>query len=394
MRTGAEVAASRGWPMVRGTRVGVITNATGVTSTARHIVDDMAGTAGVEIAGIFGPEHGFRGTAQAGYSEGDARDPRSGLRVYDAYEASPDRFHELFDEAGAETILFDIQDVGARFYTYIWTMYAALVAAARAGLRFVVLDRPNPIGGRAAGPMLDPEEASGVGLKPILQQHGMTVGELVLFFNGEMVPDDAGRAAEVDVVRCEGWRADQHAQDLDLPWIPPSPNMPTADTATVYPGTCYLVGTNISEGRGTTRPFELVGAPYLDRHWADRLEGRGLPGARFRETGFVPTFGALAGQQCAGVQIHVSDRREFEPIPTAVAMLVEARGYAGFAWRREDSPAGPSYWIDKLSGSPRLRTMIDAGADVGEIVTSWRPEVAEFERRRRPYLLYPGREGL
>lgn len=387
--TGADAAAAQGWSMLRDRRLGIVSNPTGVLRDTRHVVDSMHASGDLDIAGVFGPEHGFRGSAQAGEAEPETIDPRTGLTVYDAYGADAATMAELFTKAGADTIVFDIQDVGARFYTYIWTMYNAMVAARETGAAFVVLDRPNPIGRRADGAMMTPEFTSGVGLKPIVQQHGMTVGELARYFNGELLPDEgAGGPVELEVVRVQGWDPESYAQDGSLPWVPPSPNMPTADTALAYAGTCFFEGTNLSEGRGTTRPFEWIGAPYLDYHYSDRLNARGLPGVEFREAYFVPTFGKHEGETCAGVQVHVADRRRYEPVTTAVAMLVEARRYPEFAWRQDSWDAQRPFWIDKLSGSPRMRTMIDEGVDVAGVVGAWRDELADFTRRRRRYLLY------
>ncbi|PJE99726.1 DUF1343 domain-containing protein [Streptomyces carminius] len=385
---GADAAAARGWSVLRGRRIGVISNPTGVLRDTTHIVDSMAAHGSLEIAGIFGPEHGFRGSAQAGSSEPESTDPRTGLTVYDAYGAGAAKLAALFTEAGADTVVFDIQDVGVRFYTYIWTMYAAMAAARSTGARFVVLDRPNPIGRRADGPLMTPEFTSGVGAGVIVQQHGMTVGELAGYFNGELLPREGGGAVELEVVRLRGWDPYSTAHEHGLPWVPPSPNMPTPDTAAVYAGTGYFEGTNLSEGRGTTRPFEFIGAPYLDHRYGDRLNARKLPGVRFREAWFTPTSGKHTGVLCAGVQLHVTDPRRYEPIPTAVAMLVEARRHEGFAWRQDSWDAARPFWIDKLSGSPRLREMIDAGEDAGAVVAAWREEVRAFERTRRAYLLY------
>ncbi|MFD1829735.1 exo-beta-N-acetylmuramidase NamZ domain-containing protein [Streptomyces desertarenae] len=386
---GADAAAARGWSVLRGRRVGVISNPTGVLRDATHIVDSMAAHGELDIAGVFGPEHGFRGSAQAGESEPEFTDPRTGLTVYDAYGANATRMAELFTRAGADTIVFDIQDVGVRYYTYIWTMYSAMVAARSIGARFVVLDRPNPIGRRADGPLMTEEFTSGVGAEVIVQQHGMTVGELARYFNGELLPKEGpGGTVELEVVPVRGWDPYSTAHEHGLPWVPPSPNMPTPDTAVVYAGTGYFEGTNLSEGRGTTRPFELIGAPYLDHRYSDRLNARKLPGVRFREGYFVPTFGKHTGTTCGGVQIHVTDPRRYEPVTTAVAMLVEARRYDAFAWRQDAWDTRRPFWIDKLSGSPRLRGMVDAGKDVDEITAAWREEVRAFERTRRAYLLY------
>ncbi|MCF6526203.1 exo-beta-N-acetylmuramidase NamZ domain-containing protein [Streptomyces sp. JJ36] len=386
---GADVAAADGWSLLRGRRVGVISNPTGVLRDTTHIVDSLAARDELDIVGVFGPEHGFRGSAQAGESEPQFEDPRTGLTVYDAYGADAAKMRELFTTAGADTVVFDIQDVGVRFYTYIWTMYHAMVAARDLGARFVVLDRPNPIGRWADGPLMTEEYTSGVGLKPIIQQHGMTVGELARYFDGELLPaeGDGGRV-DLEVVRVRGWEPYSTAAGSALPWVPPSPNMPTPDTAAVYAGTGYFEGTNLSEGRGTTRPFEFVGAPYLDYRFSDRLNARDLPGVRFREGYFVPTFSKHRGDTCGGVQVFVTDPERFRPIPTAVAMLVEARRHPDFAWRADSWDPERPYWIDKLSGSPRLRHMIDEGAAPEEVTDAWRGEVRDFERARRRYLLY------
>jgi uncharacterized protein YbbC (DUF1343 family) len=384
---GADAAAAEGWKLLRGRKVGVVSNPTGVLRSTSHVVDSMAAQKELNIVGVFGPEHGFRGSAQAGESEPEFEDPRTGLTVYDAYGANAAKMAELFRKAGADTIVFDIQDVGVRFYTYIWTMYHAMVAARDIGADFIVLDRPNPVGRRADGPLMTKEFTSGVGLKPIIQQHGLTVGELAGYFNGELLPDEGeGGKAELEVVRVQGWSPSAPAQETGLPWVPPSPNMPFPDTATAYAGTGYFEGTNLSEGRGTTRPFEFIGAPYLDYHYSDRLNARDLPGVRFREGYFVPTFSKHEGKTCAGVQIHITDPRRYQPIPTAVAMLAEAVKYDGFAWRKDNDPR--PYWIDKLSGSTRLRTMLDAGKDTDAITSAWESEVRDFDRVRRRYFLY------
>jgi uncharacterized protein YbbC (DUF1343 family) len=263
-------------------------------------------------------------------------------------------------------------------------MYTAMRAAATTGAAFVVLDRPNPVGGSPRGPQLDPAFASGVGLKPIVQQHGMTIGELARLFDAEFLPADTGRRlTSLDVVRLRGWRRDELHDDTGLPWRLPSPNMPTPATALLYPGTCLFEGTVLSEGRGTTRPFEIIGAPNLDWRWADRLNGADLPGLRFREIYFSPTFSKWTGQVCGGVQVHITDERAVEAIRSAVTMIITAKQlYPGaFGWR-------PDNWIDKLTGSDRLRRMVDAGAGVDEVVGAWRDELAAFRRQREPYLLY------
>jgi len=389
---GADRAHADGWSALAGERVGVITNPTGVLRSLRNVVDEMHESGAVDLVGVFGPEHGFRGTAQAGGSEGTFVDERTGLTVYDAYGAGVAKMTEMFRAAEVETVVFDIQDVGARFYTYIWTMWTAMQAAVATGSRFVVLDRPNPVGGTARGPMMTAGYTSGVGAKEIVQAHGMTVGELARFFDGEFLPDVTGaRLGRLDVVEVAGWRRDVTFGGTGLDFVMPSPNMPTPDTALAYPGTCMFEGTNLSEGRGTTRPFELIGAPFLDHRWAAALTEAGLPGVRFREAYFNPTFNKHAGTVCGGVQVTVDDPARFDPVRTGVAMLVAAAAiYPEFAWREDAwDPARP-FWIDKLTGSPRLRQQIDAGATTDDVVGAWHDELADFDRRRRQYLIYRG----
>src|SRR5690606_33683245 len=303
---GADRAAQDRWRVLADQRVGVITNPTGVLRSLRSIVDEMHESDRVEIGGVFGPEHGFRGTAQAGEAEETFIDPRTGIPVYDAYGAGVDAMARMFTEAEAETVVFDIQDVGARFYTYIWTMYTAMRAAVRTGLRFVVLDRPSPIGGPARGPMLTTEYSCGVGAQEIGQAHGVTVGELARCFAGEFLTDDeGGRLTDLEVVEVQGWKRRDLFDATGLQWVLPSPNMPTPDTALLYPGTCLFEGTNLSEGRGTTRPFELIGAPFVDHEWAAALNDARLPGVTFRETYFTPSFNKYVGEVCGGVQVHI-----------------------------------------------------------------------------------------
>jgi len=388
--TGAEVAAQRGWSDLSGYRVGVISNPTGVLPSGAHIVDDMWASGNVNITGVFGPEHGFRGSAQAGESEPITTDPRTGVTVYDAYGAQMDAFIDLMQQADVEVVVFDIQDVGARFYTYIWTMWSAMCAAATLGLKFIVLDRPNPLGGAAAGPMLLPGYESGVGQRYITLQHGMTVGELARYFDAYFLPDDAGTTLDdlLEVVEMQGWNPGRRWADTGLPWIPPSPNMPTPDTALNYPGTCLFEGTAAAEGRGTTRPFEFVGAPYVDYHWTDDLNAAELPGVTFREAYFVPTFSKFEGDTCGGVQPLVTDPLEFDPLRTGITMitLLKAR-YPEFQWRGGGTSDG---FIHLLFGSDRFQVMVDDGASPEDIMGVYADELAAFNRQRQRYLIYRG----
>ncbi|WP_030608577.1 exo-beta-N-acetylmuramidase NamZ family protein [Streptomyces fulvoviolaceus] len=379
LRTGFERLAEDGYALLDGQRVGIVTNPTGITRNVRHIVDVMHADDRVNLVAVFGPEHGFRGTAQAGGSEGRYDDPATGLPVYDTYLKSGQPLADIFTTSAVDTIVFDIQDVGARFYTYIWTLYDCMEAARLAGKHFVVLDRPNPVTGRAAhGPILHKEFATFVGRQPIAQAHGMTVAELAGLFNGEFLTTPVA----LDTVQMTGWKRSEFYDTSGLPWVPPSPNMPTADTALVYSGTCLFEGTNLSEGRGTTRPFELLGAEGIDGGWAARANELALPGVHFREAYFAPTFSKFQGKTIGGVQIHVHDRVAYDPVRTGIALLVTAKKvWSGFTWRADN-------WIDKLTGSTQVRTAIDAGAGTDEVVAGWQDELTAFRRIRKNYLLY------
>ncbi|WP_330280227.1 DUF1343 domain-containing protein [Streptomyces sp. NBC_00056] len=379
LRTGFERLAADGYRILAGQKVGFVTNPTGVTRDVKHIVDVMHADERVQLTAVFGPEHGFRGTAQAGGSEGRYDDPATGLPVYDTYLKSGQALADVFTASGVDTVVFDIQDAGARFYTYIWTLYDCMEAAQLAGKKFVVLDRPNPVTGRNAyGPVLHKEFATFVGRREISQAHGMTVTELARLFNGEYL----AKPVELETVRMTGWKRRDFYDASGLPWVPPSPNMPTPDTALVYSGTCLFEGTNLSEGRGTTRPFELLGAEGVDGRWAASANELHLPGVDFREAYFAPTFSKFQGKTIGGVQIHVRDRAAYDPVRTGIALLVTAKkSWSGFAWRSDN-------WIDKLTGSTQVRTMIDAGASTDEVVAAWQGELAAFRAVRSRYLAY------
>ncbi|MFD3699324.1 exo-beta-N-acetylmuramidase NamZ domain-containing protein [Streptomyces sp. NPDC058646] len=385
VRTGFEQLAADGYGVLAGQKVGVVTNPTGITAEARHLVDVLHADERVDLVAVFGPEHGFRGTAQAGDSEGASRDPATGLPVYDTYDKSGQRLADVFTAAGIDTVVFDIQDVGARFYTYIWTLYDCMRAASLAGKAVVVLDRPNPVGGRrAAGPVLERAYASFVGREPIALAHGMTAAELARLFNGEFLTDGSlpGGPVRLRTVAMSGWRRESFFGETGLPWVPPSPNMPTPDTALAYAGTCLFEGTNLSEGRGTTTPFEVVGAEGIDRKWAEAANALELPGVWFREAYFTPTFSKHAGKVCGGVRLIVHDREAFDPVRAGIGLLVTARRtWSGFGWRTD-------HWIDRLTGSDRVRRMVDAGAGVEEVVGDWTAGLARFAAVREQYLLY------
>ena len=348
VRTGLERVAA-GERRIGGARARLITNPTGVLPDLTPSAPALL-AAGVPVTALFGPEHGLRGTVQAGGGEADAADPDTGLPVFDTYGRSGAALDEVVASSGVDVLVFDINDVGTRFYTYLWTMYDLLASAGRLGLRFVVLDRPNPIGGvRVEGPLLDPGFAGFLGRLPVPIRHGLTAGEMALL---------AGRrlGVEPEVVPMEGWRREWYFDRTGLPWVMPSANMPTLDTALVYPGTGLLEGTNVSEGRGTTRPFELIGAPFVDGRFARELAALGLPGVRFRGAWFTPTAGKYAGTPVRGVQVHVTDREAFRPVLTGVSVLHVLR-----TLYPEDFACGP--FLDSLWGSDSLRRALEAGED-------------------------------
>ncbi|MFC5832165.1 exo-beta-N-acetylmuramidase NamZ domain-containing protein [Nonomuraea insulae] len=349
VRTGAERLATDP-ALAGGARLGLITNPTGVLPDLTPTPPALL-TAGVPLTALFGPEHGMRGTAQAAGSEADSVDELTGLPVYDTHKLSGESLDRVVAASGVDTLVFDIADVGSRFYTYVWTMYDLLESAARLGVRFVVLDRPNPLGGAVEeGPLLDPAFASFVGRFPLPLRHGRTAGELAGLF---------GFDVDLTVVRMEGWRRDMTYAETGLPWVMPSVNMPTPDTALVYPGTGLFEGTNFSEGRGTTRPFELIGAPYTDAGFVRALAALDLPGVRFRETWFTPTFHKHAGTSVRGVQLHVHDRGAFRPVLTGLSMLHVARTLYpdDLRWW------GPELFLDHLWGSDTLTRCLEAGGD-------------------------------
>lgn len=383
MKSGFERLADDGYRLLQGQKVGVLTNMSGVTADVQGIVDVMHRDQRVDVTAIFTGEHGYRGAPQAGHSEGDSTDKPTGLPVFDTYLKSGKQLADVIRASKVDTVVYDFQDCGARFFTCNWTLFDAMVAAAMAGRHFVVLDRPNPVTGRQAlGPVLDKRFASFVGREPIAQAHGMTPGELALLFNGEFVEAAAGRAVELDVVQLSGWKREHFYDATGLPWVPPSPNMATPDTALVYSGTCLFEGTNLSEGRGTVRPFEMLGAPGIDGRWAHAVSELGLPGVYFREAYYTPTFDKYQGKSVGGLQIHVHDRAAYDPVRTALALLVTAkRTWDGFAWNED-------HFIDHLYGSDRLRTMIDAGAHIDDIEGSWQEDLEAFRTVRRRHLLY------
>jgi uncharacterized protein YbbC (DUF1343 family) len=372
---------------LRGQRVGIVSNPASVDQRFTHIVDALIAAPGVTVRAIFGPQHGFRSDVQDNMIETPhAEDADRRVPVYSLYSDTREPSPEML--AGLDVLVIDLQDIGARIYTYIYTMANCLRACARLRVPVIVCDRPNPIGGTAVeGPMLDPAYASFVGQFPIPMRHGMTIGELARLFN-----DGFGIGAALEVVPMEGWSRQHYADEAGAPWVMPSPNIPTLDTALVYPGTVLFEGTMASEGRGTTRPFELVGAPWVHaERLAANLNARRLPGVHFRPAVFEPTFQKHARTTCGGCQIHVTNRRAFLPVLTGVALieLIRAEAPEAFAWRQ------PPYEyehrkepIDILAGSPALREAIESGARAEDIAATWPASHAAFLAARETCLLY------
>jgi uncharacterized protein YbbC (DUF1343 family) len=386
VRLGSDLLLASG--RLHGARVGIVCNHASVTHGYAHVVDRLAAADGVRLAAIFGPQHGFRSDVQDNMIETPHRDDRSRrVPVYSLYSETREPSAEMLN--GLDLLVVDLQDIGSRIYTFIYTMANCLRACGRHGVPVIVCDRPNPINGvDVEGGLLKKGFESFVGLFPIPMRHGMTIAELARLFNEEF-----GLGAQLEVIRMDGWDRTMFHDDTDLPWVMPSPNMPTLDTAIVYPGTVLFEGTLLSEGRGTTRPFELVGAPCVDaERFAADLNERGLPGVYFRPAVFEPTFQKHAKQTCGGCQVHVTDRRTFKPVITG-AVLIDAFRRAlpgGFAlWRQ------PPYEyeheklpIDILAGSDALRIQVESGTPAGEIAASWHADEAAFRKARAPYLLY------
>ena len=370
-----------------GRRVGLVCNPASIDAAFRHTAERLRRAPDVTLAALFGPQHGFRSDVQDNMVETPhARHPAWDIPIHSLYSDRREPTAAMFD--GLDVLVIDLQDVGTRVYTYIYTMANCLRAAARHGLPVVVCDRPNPIGGaQVEGPLLEPGHESFVGQFPIPLRHGLTIGELARLFN-----DHFGLGAELQVARLDGWERTAYHDATGLPWVMPSPNLPTLDSAVVYPGAVLFEGTNLSEGRGTTRPFELLGAPWVDGEaLAARIADAALPGVVARSAHFEPTFQKHAGRPCGGCQLHVTDRGAFRPVLTAVAVLQAIRRAdpARFAWR--DPPyeyERTKQPIDILAGSAALRRQLDADVDAAEIAAGWDADVAAFAAVRSRFLLY------
>ena len=387
VRLGVEKLLKEKVELVSGARIGLICNQASVNHEYEHAADLFHQQAGIELKALFGPQHGIRGDVQDNMIETDhATDRKTGLPVYSLYSETREPTEAMLQDV--DVLVFDMQDVGCRIYTFIYTMANCMRAARQFGKRVIVCDRPNPINGtQVAGNTLEPEFASFVGLFPIPTRHGMTPGELALLFNKNF-----NIQCELDVVTMDGWNRDLWHDETDAPWVLPSPNMPTVDAATVFPGTVHFEGTQMSEGRGTTRPFELIGAPYIDPdQYADYLNALQFEGVRFRACAFQPTFQKHARVTCGGVQIHVTDRNVFEPVSVGVAMVKAAHDLYPNDFRWKEPPYEYVYDknpFDVISGTDKIRKAFEQGIGLHELLSSWKQPLQEFHEIRRAHLLY------
>ncbi len=375
--------------LARDARVGLLAHPASIGPDGRHAIEWLETSSDLRLVRLFVPEHGLWGHEQDMEAVGATVGSR-GLPVVSLYGTSASTLRPDPDDlAGLDAILCDLQDVGSRYYTFVYTISYVMEAAGAAGVPVIVLDRPNPIGGvEVEGPILDPAMSSFVGRFPMPVRHGLTTGELAKMFR-----EAYGVRCDLNVVAMTGWRRQSHFNATSLPWVPPSPNMPTPRTALVYPGGCLIEGTNLSEGRGTTTPFELVGAPWLDP-WAlaDRLRARALPGVGFRAASFRPMFQKHAGSPCGGVQVIPLDCDRFRPFETYLAVIEEARDQhpQRFDWRREPYEFETDRLaIDLLLGKPGLRAELERRAPIESLSEYWRAELESWETRRREWLIYP-----
>ena len=375
---GIEVLVSEQLALIGGKRVGLITNHTGVDRTLRHDIDVLVAAPGVKLTALFSPEHGVRGAAQAGEKVRSTIDAKTGVPVHSLYGETRRPTPEMLKDV--DVLLYDIQDIGSRFYTYISTLGECMQAAAERRIPLIVLDRPNPLGGEITeGPVLNLAFRSFVGSFAIPVRYGLTAGELAGWIKTNLKLDLA-----LSVVKMKHWTRAQWYEDTNLVWVPPSPNIPTIGSALVYPGMCLIEGTNLSEGRGTTTPFEIVGAPWIDGiKLAERLNAQKMAGVLFRPVAFTPTLSKFSGEACQGVQLHVADRKSFRPLPTALTIIENIRrSYPGqFQFKNSH--------FDRLAGTDAVRMAMERNQPAAEIASTWQNDLKEFEIGRKKFLMYP-----
>jgi uncharacterized protein YbbC (DUF1343 family) len=386
-RLGVEILLNEKLDLIRGQRIGLVCNQASVLPDLSHVADIFGARDEFELTTLFGPQHGIRGDVQYNMIETPhVRDSRTGIMVYSLYSEVREPTEEML--ADLDTIVVDLQDVGCRIYTFIYTMANCMRAAAKFGKRVVVCDRPNPINGNAVeGNITEDEFKSFVGQFELPTRHGMTIGELAKMFN-----DHFGIGCDLKVVEMEGWTREMWGDQTGLPWVLPSPNIPDVDTCIVFPATVHIEGTELSEGRGTTLPFFLNGAPFIDAYaWAAELRKFNFPGVAFREAYFQPTFCEFAGQTCGGVQIHITDREAFTPVIVGIALVKTAYNMYpdNFQWRQN----AYEYVFDKnpfdvVCGTDKIRKAIESGESLKEIEEPWTKQLQDFSELRKPYLLY------
>jgi uncharacterized protein YbbC (DUF1343 family) len=387
IKLGLEVALSSTGSLFGDARIGLICNQASVDHGFRHAADLFFADPDINLTTLFGPQHGIRGDVQDNMVETThSTDKVTGLTIYSLYSETRVPTEEML--ADVDALVFDLQDVGCRIYTFVYTMANCMIACAKYGKKMFVCDRPNPITGKyVEGNILERGHESFVGQYAIAARHGMTAGELALMFN-----DDFGIGCELEVIKMEGWSREDWYDDTDAPWVLPSPNMPTIDTTVIFPATVVFEGTRVSEGRGTTKPFELVGAPYISAsEYADTMNGLDLPGVIFRAAEFLPTFQKHANTGCGGVQVHVSDREAFTPVRTGIAMVKTIHDLYSDQLKWKDPPY--EYVFDRnpfdvICGTDKIRKVIEGGGSMQEIDDILTDGLDEFLQMRAKHLLY------
>ncbi len=388
VKTGADLLLEENVSLIRGKNVAIVTNHTGCLSNGVHLIDTLDRLPDVTISALFGPEHGIRGDAPDGLKIRDGIDDQTGAPIYSLYGKTLKPTKKMLE--GSDVIIFDIQDVGARFYTFISTMYYIMEAGAEYNIPVIILDRPNPIGGvKFDGPLRDEELKSFVAIAPVALMHGLTVGELATIFNEEGMLE-GGIKGELHVIKMKNWNRAYYYDQCGLKWIDPSPNMPSVETAIVYPGMCFIEGTNISEGRGTKTPFLVFGAPYVNNEELTfQLNGLKLPGIKFHKTEYIPveiegmaSNPKFQGEKCFGCRLEITSREKFQPVKTGIYIISKVHELYpdDFSFRGKR--------LDKLFGKEYFRIMVSDNSKPEEIIKKWKKDTNEFSALRKKYLLY------